>query len=97
MTSAIRLHGRGFERRRGFSKANGVRELMASPPILGRCPVFIGDNITDLDLFAVIAEFDGIGTNLGNSPPGVSFTFARPADVRHWLKRISCNEAIAAS
>jgi trehalose 6-phosphate phosphatase len=78
----------------GFNKASGVLELMAYPPFLGRRPVFIGDDITDLGVFAVMPQFEGIGINVGNSIPGVGFTFARPGDVRHWLERLSYNEAI---
>jgi len=79
----------------GFNKMTGVRELMASPPFRGRRPIFIGDDITDRDVFAGLPEFDGISMSVGNRLPDVTYSFERPCDVRHWLDRISRDDPIA--
>jgi trehalose 6-phosphate phosphatase len=74
----------------GFNKMTGVRELMAYPPFTGRRPIFIGDDITDMDVFAIMPEFKGVGISVGKRISG-TFSFERPSDVRHWLERISHN------
>ena len=81
----------------GFTKATAVRELMTMPPFAGRRPVFIGDDVTDLGVFEIVPDFDGIGISVGLSVPGVNACFERPTDVRHWLEQISRNDALATS
>jgi trehalose 6-phosphate phosphatase len=81
----------------GFSKMTGVRELMTSPPFSNRRPIFIGDDITDLGVFALMPEYDGIGISVGTRVAGITFCFEEPSDVRHWLERISRNDEIAIS
>jgi trehalose 6-phosphate phosphatase len=80
----------------GFNKMTGVRKLMACPPFAGRRPIFIGDDITDLGVFAIMPEFKGIGISVGKRIPG-TFSFERPSDVRYWLERISHNDSIVTS
>ncbi len=59
--------------------------------------MFIGDDETDLGVFAILPEFDGIGISVGRNVPGVDFCFERPTDVRHWLEQLSHSDAIASS
>jgi trehalose 6-phosphate phosphatase len=73
----------------GFTKATAVRELMTYSPFTGRRPLFIGDDITDLGVFEILPDFDGIGISVGRRVAGVSFCFEQPTDVRHWLEQIS--------
>ena len=80
----------------GYSKMTGVRELMTFPPFSGRRPIFFGDDITDRGVFTVMPEYEGIGISVGENVPG-TFSFKRPADVRHWLDRISRSDAAAVS
>ncbi len=44
-------------KRPGVNKGDGVRQLMTQTPFAGRTPVFIGDDVTDESVFAVIAGF----------------------------------------
>ena len=44
----------------GFNKASGVRELMSYPPFAGRRPIFIGDDVTDETVFAMLPEINGL-------------------------------------
>jgi trehalose 6-phosphate phosphatase len=81
----------------GFSKATAVRELMTFRPFAGRRPVFLGDDITDLGVFDVLPDFDGIGISVGRKVAGVVSRFERPADVRRWLETISRSDAFAIS
>jgi trehalose 6-phosphate phosphatase len=79
----------------GFSKATAVRELMTYPPFAERRPIFIGDDVTDLGVFDILRDFNGIGVSVGQKLPGVDGYFERPADVRRWLDQVSRNDAFA--
>jgi trehalose 6-phosphate phosphatase len=81
----------------GTTKATGVRQLMRIAPFAGRRPIFIGDDETDLDVFAILPEVNGIGISVGRDIPGVDACFERPTDVRHWLEQLSHSDAFAAS
>jgi trehalose 6-phosphate phosphatase len=81
----------------GFTKATAVRELMTYPPFAGRRPIFIGDDITDLGVFDILPEFDGISISVGRKVPGVENCFEQPSDVRRWLDRISHSDELATS
>jgi len=81
----------------GFTKATAVRELMTYPPFAGRRPVFIGDDITDLGVFDILPDFDGIGISVGRQVPGIEARFDEPTDVRRWLDHISHSDAFATS
>jgi trehalose 6-phosphate phosphatase len=81
----------------GFNKASGVRRLMTHHPFADRQPIFIGDDITDVDVFALIPEFDGIAIAVGAQYSGVANYMDRPADVRCWLDHVSRNGEIAES
>jgi trehalose 6-phosphate phosphatase len=81
----------------GFSKATAVRELMTYPPFAKRRPIFFGDDVTDLGVFEILPDFDGVGVSVGRKVPGVAACFEGPTDVRHWLERISLSDALATS
>jgi trehalose 6-phosphate phosphatase len=72
-------------KRRGISKGNAVRALMQRTPFAGRTPVFIGDDVTDESVFAVMPELGGMSFSVGREFAGVRHVFATPADVRHVL------------
>jgi trehalose 6-phosphate phosphatase len=84
-------------KRRGFEKGTGVRELMQHRPFAGRRPIFVGDDVTDASVFAVLPEFGGIGFSVGRMFAGAAHCFTAPTDVRRWLARISGLEAVATS
>jgi trehalose 6-phosphate phosphatase len=81
----------------GVTKATAVRELMTYPPFVGRRPIFIGDDVTDLSVFEIVPDFDGISVCVGPEVSGVDFCFEQPVDVRRWLEQISRNDAFATS
>jgi trehalose 6-phosphate phosphatase len=71
----------------GFTKATGVLELMQHPPFAGRRPIFIGDDVTDETVFAIMPELNGFAFSVGRHAEGVAGHFDAPGDVRGWLKR----------
>jgi trehalose 6-phosphate phosphatase len=73
----------------GFNKGTAVRDLMTYPPFSGRAPIFIGDDRTDEDAFAVMPDFNGQAMSVGRKFPGIEDYFNAPADVRRWLERLS--------
>jgi len=80
----------------GFTKATGVTELMAHEPFKGRRPVFIGDDITDETVFAIMPDMKGLSFSVGRIAKGVDGHFRAPRNVRAWLGRLLENAAASA-
>src|SRR6266550_4858386 len=77
----------------GFTKATGVLELMAHEPFIGRRPIFIGDDVTDETVFAIMPDLDGLAFSVGRHATGVADYFDEPGDVREWLAHLLDDEA----
>src|SRR5947208_4386447 len=69
----------------GFTKATGVLELMNHAPFKGRRPIFIGDDVTDETVFAIMPRLDGLAFSVSRRARGVAGHFDQPRDVRTWL------------
>ncbi len=72
----------------GFTKATGVRELMKHEPFKGRRPIFIGDDVTDETVFAIMPDMNGLSFSVGRRAIGVNGHFDEPKDVRAFLARL---------
>jgi len=72
----------------GFTKASGVRELMMHEPFRGRRPLFIGDDVTDETVFAIMPDMNGLAFSVGRRAKGVSGHFDTPSDVREFLAHL---------
>jgi trehalose 6-phosphate phosphatase len=72
----------------GFTKATGVHELMTHDPFKGRRPLFIGDDVTDETVFAIMPDYKGLSYSVGRRARGVDGHFDAPADVRAFLARL---------
>jgi trehalose 6-phosphate phosphatase len=79
----------------GFTKATGVTELMTLEPFKGRRPIFIGDDVTDESVFAIIPNYGGLAFSVGRRAVGVADHFDEPREVREWLARLVDDEAAA--
>jgi trehalose 6-phosphate phosphatase len=72
----------------GFNKASGVRELMKHEPFKGRRPLFIGDDVTDETVFAIMPDMKGLAFSVGRRAQGVNGHFDEPNDVRAFLAHL---------
>jgi trehalose 6-phosphate phosphatase len=76
-------------KRSGISKGDAVRKLMKLAPFAGRAPVFIGDDVTDESVFAVLPTLRGKGYSVGRKFPGLAGIFSTPDEVRAALSLLS--------
>jgi trehalose 6-phosphate phosphatase len=76
-------------KRPDISKGAAVRALMQRQPFTGRMPVFIGDDVTDESVFAIMPELGGINFSVARAFSGVSHIFAAPAEVRGALAQLA--------
>src|SRR6201991_2034545 len=79
----------------GFNKASGVLELMKHEPFKGRRPNFIGDDVTDETVFAIMPDLRGLAFSVGRRAKGVAGHFDEPSDVRQWLAHLLDDERSA--
>lgn len=66
-------------------KGYALREFMQHRPFKGRIPVFIGDDVTDEDGFAVVNEMNGVSIKVGRGDTRAHHRISGPADVLDWL------------
>ena len=73
---------------RGFSKGSAIKAFLQEPPFSGRVPVFVGDDLTDLDGFHVVDDEGGISIAVGSRVEAQRH-LENPAAVRRWLQEIA--------
>jgi trehalose 6-phosphate phosphatase len=76
-------------KRSGISKGDAVRKLMKLSPFADRAPVFIGDDVTDESVFAVLPALRGKGYSVARKFPGLAGIFSTPDEVRAALSQLS--------
>jgi trehalose 6-phosphate phosphatase len=67
---------------------------MKHAPFKGRRPIFIGDDVTDESVFAIMPDFGGLSFSVGRRVMGVADHFDEPRDVREWLARLADDQAV---
>ena len=72
----------------GVTKATGVLALMMHEPFKGRRPIFLGDDVTDESVFAIMPDMNGLAFSVGRRAQGVNGHFDEPENVRQWLKSL---------
>ncbi len=72
----------------GFSKGGAIEGFLREPPFQGRTPVFVGDDLTDLDGFDVVQSHGGMSVAVGDRV-SAQHRLADPAAVREWLGEIA--------
>jgi trehalose 6-phosphate phosphatase len=70
------------------SKRAAIEEFMREPPFAGRVPVFLGDDLTDMDALNHVQATGGLGIYVGPEPqPGLGW-LPHPAAVLEWLRSL---------
>lgn len=76
-------------RLRGTHKGIALQQLSEEPAFAGRMPVFVGDDVSDEDAFAVARDLGGYGVKVGDAgAPDTCATYRWPsvAHVHAWLE-----------
>ena len=75
----------------GIDKGSAIDKFMSEEPFLDRHAVFIGDDITDEDAFAVVNCMGGYSARVGRPDPesAAQFTLNDVADVHAWLRALT--------
>lgn len=72
------------------TKGDAVRRFMREKPFVGRRPIMIGDDRSDVSAFDACAALGGVGLRVAGEFFHVDeANFASPEDVRHWLGAFS--------
>jgi trehalose 6-phosphate phosphatase len=72
---------------RSAGKGRAISEFLADAPFHGRLPVFIGDDTTDEDGFAVVNRLGGVSVHVGGGATIAHHNLATVGDVLAWLDR----------
>jgi trehalose 6-phosphate phosphatase len=73
---------------RGFNKGGAVKAFLHEPPFSGRTPVYVGDDLTDIDGFRVVDDQGGISIAVGDRVQA-QHHLDDPMAVRRWLEGIA--------
>jgi trehalose 6-phosphate phosphatase len=72
-------------RPKGMSKGTAVRKVAADFP--GRTPIYLGDDVTDEDAFAALADVDGaIPVKVGDGDTRAQYRLSGPSAVVEYLR-----------
>jgi trehalose 6-phosphate phosphatase len=73
---------------KGFSKGSAVQAFMRESPFAGRSPVFIGDDLTDVNAFAAVETVGGVSIGVGPRVTG-QYHLNNVAEVRRYLQEFA--------
>jgi trehalose 6-phosphate phosphatase len=76
---------------RGYTKGSAIDAFMREAPFAGRRPVFIGDDLTDLDGFAAVEALGGVSIGVGDRVLG-RYQLDDVASVRRWLRHTGVSD-----
>lgn len=69
------------------NKGSAIETFMRTPPFAGRRPVFVGDDVTDEDGFAVVNKMAGMSVRVGDAANSAArWQLANVSELRAWLK-----------
>jgi trehalose 6-phosphate phosphatase len=67
-------------------KGRAIEAFLEAPPFRGRLPVFVGDDLTDEDGFAVVNARGGHSVKVGQGPSSARWRLPDTAAVVRWLE-----------
>lgn len=70
------------------NKGTALREFLQETPFIGRTPVMIGDDLTDLDAFRAAEALGGMAIAVGNLVHA-RWTVASPSELQQWIKTLA--------
>jgi trehalose 6-phosphate phosphatase len=71
----------------GIDKGAAIKAFLAEPPFVGRLPIFLGDDVTDEDGFAMVNELGGFSIRVGGRAKSAArFRLSNVAAVIDWLE-----------
>jgi trehalose 6-phosphate phosphatase len=72
-----------------WSKGSSIAAFMQEAPFAGRTPVFIGDDVTDEDAFAVVNEMQGVSIRVGDAAVSLArHRLGGVSEVLRWLQTV---------
>ena len=75
-------------RPRGLNKGVAIEWFLARAPFRGRVPIFVGDDVTDEDGYAVVEARGGYSIRVGfRGDSGARHRLRSPSELRQWLSR----------
>lgn len=80
---------------RGHTKGTAIAAFCAEPPFVGRTPVFLGDDLTDLDGFNWVDAHGGLSVAVGDRVQA-RWHLPDPRAVRDWLQGLVAADAASA-
>ena len=80
-------------RPRAGDKGEAITAFLLEPPFADRIPVFVGDDLTDEDAFAVVESLGGHSVKVGEGPSRARWRLHDPDAVREWLARALAPDA----
>jgi len=70
------------------NKGLAIAAFLTEPPFRGRCPVFVGDDVTDEDGFSEVRRQGGIAVRVGAiCRTAATYSLPSVAAVLAWLSR----------
>lgn len=73
----------------GTDKGRALTAFLAEFPFIGRCPVMVGDDLTDEHAFAAAQANGGFGVIVGSRRPTLArYALASPTEVIDWLRAL---------
>jgi len=74
-------------RPRGWDKGQAITAFMQTAAFSGHTPVFVGDDVTDEDGFAVVNQMQGHSIKVGEGVTVAQWRLAETNEVLDWLRR----------
>lgn len=69
-------------------KRGAIDAFMQEPPFSGRVPVYLGDDLTDMEALSHVQSLGGLGVFVGPEPKPDLGWLPRPAAVLEWLRSL---------